>query len=111
MFKVTANPTFTHPVDVLVPTDGGHQKHTFKATFRVQLANDDDTDALDLNTTAGSSAFLREVVVSMSDLIGDDDQPLPYSDALRETILKVPYIRAALARTYFAAVTKAALGN
>ena len=47
----------------------------------------------------------------MDDLAGDDDQPMPYSDALRDELLKVPYVRAALAKSYFTAVTKAAVGN
>jgi hypothetical protein len=111
MFKVVSQPTFTHPVDVLVPTDGGHEKQTFKATFRVLADADSDDDRHDLNSTAGSTAFLREVIVSLSDLAGDDDQPLPYNDGLRDRLLKVPYIRAALARTYFTAINKAAVGN
>ncbi|WP_375292319.1 hypothetical protein [Sphingomonas melonis] len=109
MFKVVAEPQFTHPVKVLVPVDGGHETQTFKATFRV-LPSDQEDAGHDLNTTAGSSSFLRDVLLSMSELEGENG-PIPYSDTLRDQLLKVPYVRTALARTYFDAVTKAALGN
>lgn len=110
MFKLSTNPTFTHPVEVLVPVDGGHDKQLFKATFRVLDADSDDAQP-DLNTASGSTAFLREVLVSMDELEGDDGKPVPYSDAIRDQLLKKPYVRTALARTYFAAITKATLGN
>lgn len=110
MFKLVANPRFSRTVEVNVPVDGGFEKHTFKATYQV-IEDADGDGAHDLETTEGSTAFLRSALVSMDDLVGDDDKPLPYSDKLRDQLLKVPYIRIALARTYFQAVHKAALGN
>ena len=47
----------------------------------------------------------------MSDLVGDDDQPLEYNDALRDQLIGVPFVRIALFRTYLEAVTKARAGN
>jgi len=110
MFKVSSSPQFTHPVEVLVPVDGGHEKQTFKATFKVLDASEDD-DKHDLNSTSGSSAFLRDALISMSDLVDDHGAQLVYSDNLRDQMLKVPYVRTALARAYFSAITKAAVGN
>jgi len=109
MFKIIDEPTFTHPVEVLVPTDGGHEKQTFKATFRV--VSTDQSAEYDLNTAAGSAEFLKIALVSMDELLGADDKPMPYNDALRDRLLAVPYVRVALGRTYFAAITKAAVGN
>lgn len=110
MFKVNKSPKFSRPVDVMIPVDGGFEKQTFRVTFKV-VADADNDDGHDLNTTAGSTAFLREAIETMDDLVGDDDKPMPYSHALRDELLKVPYVRAALARTYFGAVSQAALGN
>jgi hypothetical protein len=111
MFKIAANPTFTHNVDVFVPTDGGHSKQSFKATFRVAPTAESDETAPDLSTISGSTTFLRDVIVGMSELVGADDQPLTYSDQVRDELLKLPYVRSALARTYFTAVNKASVGN
>ena len=108
MFKVATDPTFTHQVVVMIPIDGGFDKQSFKATFRV-LGKEEDRP--DLSTADGSTAFLRDVVTDMSELEGEDGQPLPYSDALRDRLLKVPYVQAALVRTYVAAVSKAPAGN
>lgn len=108
MFKVSPNPTFTHQVKVSVPIDGGYREQTFKATFRVIAADDDERD---LNTAQGSTSFLKDAVVGMDDIVGEDDQPLSYSDELRDQLLRLPFVRAALARTYFQAVSKVAAGN
>lgn len=109
MFKVDDDPQFTHTVEALVPVDGGHEKQPFKATFRV--LDPEDGDGYDLNSTAGSTDFLKRVVVHLDELEGADGKPRPYSDGLRDRLLKLPYVRAALARAYFTAVTKATVGN
>lgn len=109
MFVVDLQPTFRHAVEVLVPTDGGHEKQTFAARFRV-LASDKESEH-DIATVEGSNSFLRAIVVEMDELVGRDEQPLPYNDALRDQLLKLPYIRTALVRTYFEAIQKATEGN
>lgn len=107
MFKVVTKPTFTHPVTVMVPSDGGHSQQKFKATFAVE-----DVDELShIQDEGGQKAVLQRVITNMSDLIGDDDKPLPYSDQLRDQLIGVPYVRIALFKTYIDAVTKAAVGN
>lgn len=111
MFIVSTSPQFTHTVEVLVPIDGGHEKQSFKATFRVMPATEDEESRHDLNTTVGSTTFLREAVVSMSELENAEGEQLEYSDKVRDQLLAVPYVRTALARAYFAAITKAAVGN
>ena len=94
---------------MLVPVDGGHEKQTFKATFRVLPVDKDD--GFDLSTSEGSTKFLHAAVVHMSEIAGADDQEVPYSDAVRDQLLRLPYVRAGLTRTYYTAVGKAAAGN
>lgn len=107
MFKVVTVPKFTHPVTVMVPTDGGHVEQTFKATFLVE-----DVEKLsDIQDEGGQKAVLQRVVCHMADLIGEDDQPLPYSDGLRDQLIGTPYVRIALFQTYLQAVAKAKPGN
>lgn len=109
MFRLQANPTFTHRVRVSVPVDGGHREETFKATYRVLAIG--EAEEFDLSTTEGSADFLRKAIVSLDDIAGEDGQPLPYNDELREQCLRIPYVRQALAKTYFEAVAKARVGN
>jgi hypothetical protein len=109
MFKIITSPEFTHPIAVMVPTDGGHEEQTFKARFRVFPSEKDGE--YDLTSPTDLKEYLREVVVSMDDLIGDDKKPVPYSDAVREQMIGLPYVRLELLRTYMAAVTKQRTGN
>lgn len=105
MFKITSEPKFTHTVTAFVPTDGGHEPQSFKATFRVLT----DKDAEDISV--GDVEYLKRIVVGFDDIEGADGQPLPYSDALRDQLLALPYVRVALARTYVEAVSKSKAGN
>lgn len=107
MFKVSSDPKFTHPVTVCVPVDGGHKNMTFPVTFRVM-----PLDQLDDGQGAeGQAASLRKVITHMEDLVGDNDQPIPYSDEIRDQLIAVPYVRLALMKTYLEAVTKTKAGN
>jgi hypothetical protein len=107
MFKVTTEPKFTHPVTVCVPTDGGHVEQTFKATFRVLDADQLSPDS----SVEGQIEDLRRVLVTMHDLVGEDDQAVSYSDALRDQLIRLPYVRIALINAYVRGVTKAKQGN
>ena len=107
MFKVISEPTFTTPVTVCVPVDGGHKDQTFKVKFLVV-----DVDELgEANGLAGQQKLLQRVVRGMEDLVGDEDQPLDYSDELRDQLIRVPYVRAAMLQTYLAALGKTRVGN
>lgn len=107
MFKVTADPKFTHPVTVFVPTNGGHTAQTFPVTFRVvpedELPGGDGVE--------GQKETLRRLVVHMDDLVDDDEKPIPYSDAIRDQLINHAFVRMALMKTYIEAVTKVKAGN
>lgn len=109
MLKIVQTPTFTHKVKARVPTDGGHRDEEFSATFRVLPAS--QAENYDYTTGAGMTEFLRAVVVRLDELADEQGKEIPYSDAVRDAVLDLPYARRALADTYIAAVTKAAAGN
>lgn len=107
MFKITTEPKFTHTVIACVPSDGGHDEQSFKATFRVL-----DTDKLvDDGTVEGQIEDLRRVVVSLDDLADDQGNPVSYSDALRDQLVRLPYVRIALLNAYIRGIGKAKQGN
>lgn len=109
MFIITDEPTFRHDVKVKVPCDGGHREETISATFRV--VSDEETDSHDLYARESSTAWLRRIIVKLDGLVDLEKKPVPYSDAVRDHVLSLPYARLALAQAYLAAVTKAREGN
>jgi len=109
MFVVDPDPQFTHAVKVKVPVDGGFKEQSFKATYRVIPT--DEMAAFDLSDGVGSANFLRRALVSMDELVDANKEPLPYNDVLRDQLLLNPYVRRALAQTYFDAVAPARSGN
>lgn len=109
MFKVVQNPQFTHRVKVMVPVDSGHREETFKATYRVLTV--DKVAEYDLHDGGDSARFLRDVVVALDDIAGEDGNALPYNAEVLEAVIALPYARAALAGGYFEAVGKARRGN
>jgi hypothetical protein len=107
MFKITTDPKFTHPVTVCVPVDGGFKDQTFPVTFRAL-----PLDQLgDKNGNEGQIETLRKVVVHMGELVDDNDQPISYSDEIRDQLIQFGYVRLALLKTYIEAMSKMKTGN
>ena len=109
MFKIAANPEFSHTVPILVPTDGGHREESLRARFRV--IGSEALDSFQLTSTGEVLTFLREVLVSLDDLADAAGNPVPYNDEVRDQVLQLPYVRLALVRSYMSAITKAKAGN
>lgn len=108
-FKVVQERQFTHRVKIFTPVDGGHKEESLKVTYRVIDA--EELDRYDLSSTQESTDFLRAVVVRIDEAIGEDDAPLPYNDELRDVLLGMPHVRAALGRGYFDGIGKGRKGN
>lgn len=105
MLKIARNAEFTHNVTVRVPVDGGHAEHTFKARFRVvpwkeltAIENDPEEQA-------------RRVLIGWEGIVDDEDQPIPYSDAARDQLLEMLFVRVPILRVYVDAVAGAKRGN
>ncbi len=109
MFKIADNPTFTHDVEINVPADGGSERQSLKATFKVLPAN--ELAAFDTGTNEGQKDFLRAVIVKLDDLVGEDDKPLPYNDKLRDHLLELFYVRIPLMNAYSRAMVIGRVGN
>ena len=105
MFHVTSEPTFTHPVTVMVPIDGGHREETFKATFRVVPT--DEASKFNLMSEEGTRQFLVRAIVRLDELVDGQDNAIPYSDEIRDAVIRRPDARLALSAAYFEAVSKA----
>lgn len=109
MFKVVKEPTFTHDVEILEPSDGGHRKQKLKTTFRVvedEVEHDSTASAVER-----AKDWLRRRIVAFHDLTDEDGKELPYSDDLRDQLLARPDIRLGLTLGYNNAINKALKGN
>lgn len=123
-------PQFTWPVKVRVPVDGGKfQDQTFTGCFRAcprsvltehlerqaraikaaQAAagdgtGDDGRAQADRDVDA-ETEIMREYFVGWGDdLVGEDGQPLPYSDEMRDRLLDVAFVRRAVTDAYWTAM-------
>ena len=105
--RVNPNPTFTARITVFVPADGGPEKQELTARFAFR----DDEQIPAITGVNGGVDFLREVVVGLEDLVDEGGKPVAYSEGLRDQLLKLPYVRNALIKGYFAAINGASLGN
>lgn len=102
MFTLLKNPQFKTTARIIVPTEEGDVEQTLDVRFR--LMTDEDT-ALE------ATEFLRRSVVSMGDIVDEAGKPLPYTEALRDQMITIPFVRLGLVRAYWAALSKAKLGN
>ncbi|MEM5477173.1 hypothetical protein [Pacificibacter sp. AS14] len=110
MFKISQNHAFTHTVKVQTPIDDDEfRTDTFKARFKMLPSN--EAEAFDLRSPEGTKDFVRAVVLSTEDILGEDNKPMPHTPELLEQLISVYAVRIEFVNTYFAAVTKARLGN
>lgn len=105
MLKLARNPEFTHNVTVRVPVDGGHSEQTFKARYRVVPWKELTAHESDPEEQA------RQVLIGWEGIVDDDENPIPYSDAARDELLSMMFVRLPVLRTYVEAITSAKRGN
>lgn len=108
-FKLIDNPTFTHTVKIRVPRDGGFANETVKATYSVIPV--EEYAKFDMTTEQGTKDFLIRAIVSLGDIVDENDEPLEYNDELRDRLLSLPYMRIGLSAGYHKGVADARLGN
>lgn len=103
MFKLKQTPTFTWPVEVNLPTDGGKfDKQTFDAVFKRRTT----TEVKELQERDGMSdpVFVREVLVGWSG-ITDEGEDVPFSDGALAQMLEIPGVSGAIVQAFYAAIT------
>lgn len=109
MFNITQTPQFTRTVKIQTPEGDGVRTDDFQATFR--WLPSDDLQEFDTSTTDGIKDLLRTILVHCGDLLGDDDQPLKWSETVRETLLGWSNARTALLLAFNTAWSEEKRGN
>lgn len=107
-YRLDPNPVFWAAVTVRAPGDEP-EAGSFRARFKV--LDTEDFGAVDIATPAGTRQLLEEAFVDIDDVIGPDGKRLAFSDAVRETMIRSPHIRAALVAAYLRAFAQAVSGN
>jgi len=109
MLKLKTDHSYSWPVVVQIPADGGKfTKATFDATFKVI-----PQDRIDGILRGGNvdAELLREVTEGWKGIQDEDGNDLPYSEEAREKLLSVPYVRAALVEAYLDSLSGARRKN
>lgn len=107
MYVLDPNPVFETTVKVLEP--GAVESEVFSATF-VALEIE-EFNGFDLASPEGTAEFVRRVLYEVDDVVDTTGKPIPCDQALREKLIAIPHVRAALVRAYVDEIGRAARGN
>lgn len=102
MFKIAQTETFTWPVTVKIPADGGrYESHTFDAKFkRISQSRIDELNERLSAGTMSDREFVNEILDGWSGVIDESNQQVPYSDSTRDALLQVTLVRTAIIAAY-----------
>lgn len=103
MFKLTEKRSVKWPVTVDVPQDGGSTRPA-RFTVEFHLLDQSVIDAA-LTEARGDAEFLIGVMQGWDGVADEDGNPLEFSDASARRVLDIPYVRNAVLRAYFEAVS------
>lgn len=97
MFKLVQNATYSWPVTVDLPIDGGK---TEKATFDAEFKRLSQTRVEEIRHAVERGEMrdvdlAREVMVGWTGIV-DSDGPVPYSESARDQLLDIPQVASAL---------------
>ena len=109
MFKLAKEPTFRHQVEAKVPVDGGFEDQSFEVTFRAIDA--EEAEGYDMGDAMSQTAFFKRIIVELHDIGDAEGKKLEYSDTVRDQVLRLPWAKKAIAKTYFASLRGERLGN
>jgi hypothetical protein len=108
MFNIDTRPTFTRLVKVKVPAGTGFEEQSFTASFKA--LDIEETKAFDFTTGAGTTEFLRDVILSFGDVVSDAG-PVEYSAELRDQVIAKQWARVPLLQAYWEGLNGEAEGN
>jgi len=112
MFKIVQNPTYTWPVTLELPIDGGKtEKATFDAEFKriSQSRVDEIRQAVERGEMCDAD-LAREVLVGWSGVV-DGDGEVPYSEKARDQLLDIPMVSTAIVMALLGSINGAKRKN
>lgn len=112
MFKLIQPTSYTWPVTVELPVDGGRtEKATFDAEFKrlSQSRLEEIRGQIERNEIRDVD-LVREVMVGWSG-VTDGANPVPYSEAARDQLLDIPMVAASIVMSLFQSIAGAKRKN
>lgn len=111
-FVLKQSATYTWPVPLELPTDGGRkERFSFDGVFRrlpqtrineiiklaraMELGRAGDDEELDDKTAA------REILAGWTGVVDDANEPIPFSEAALNELLEIPTVGAQIVRAWF----------
>jgi hypothetical protein len=112
MFKIVQNPTYSWPVSVELPSDGGKtEKATFDAEFKrlTQSRVEEIRQAVERNEMRDVD-LAREVLVGWSGVVDGDGQ-VPFSESAKQQLLDIPMVATAIVTALLGSISGARRKN
>lgn len=111
-FVLKQSATYTWPITLVLPVDGGRRdKHTFDGEFRrlpqtrineiVKLAQLQERGKLADDEELRDQDAAKEILVGWSNVVDDEGEEVPYSDAALNQLLEIPTVAGQIVRTWF----------
>lgn len=102
MLKIKTTHSYSWPVEVSEPADGGRfDKRTFDVTFRV--IPQDQIDQI-LDGSKVDQTLLKTVVTGWQGVVDEDDNPVPFSPAALDQLINIPYCRVGLVDAFLGSI-------
>jgi hypothetical protein len=120
-FVLKQSASYTWPVPLLIPVDGGRrEKHSFDAEFKrlpqsrineiiklaraLELGRGDD-EALDDKSAA------KEILIGWTGITDDAGKDVPFSESALDQLLEIPTIAGQIIKAWFSSMEVAKRGN
>lgn len=110
MFVISKSDSYTWPVKINIPTDGGKfNPQTFDAKFKrlPQSRIDDITKPGEFDAVA----VAREILLDWSGINDESGQAVPFSEAMRDQLLDIPRFAASILSAYIESLSGARRKN
>lgn len=120
-FVLKQSATYTWPVPLLIPVDGGRrEKHSFDAEFKrlpqsrineiIKLARALELGRAD-DEVLDDKAAAREILAGWSGITDDDGNDIPFSQAALDQLLEIPTIAGQIIKAWFTSMEVVKRGN
>lgn len=119
-FKLSVSPTYTWPVKLVLPEDGGHRSvHTFDAQFRrLSQSRIDELSAIGREMAKGEIVgdyrdqdVVRELLSGWDGITDDSGKAIPFSEAALAQVIEIPTVAGQIVKAWLESLTEAKRKN
>lgn len=113
MFVISQKPSYTWPVEVLFPIDGGKtEKQTFDAEFkRMTQSRINEIRSMIERNEITDTELAREVLTGWAGVNDGNGDAVPFTERARDQLLDVPLVAAAVVMAWLGSLTGAKRKN